>query len=194
MRTWPVAPRTSWRIVWAGGLGSEELASIGAELGSDVPLFFSLPSALITGRGERVEPVALRWSGWVSLAFVDTMVSTAQVYRAWRASDSAAMPGHSVDAATEASSAEELSAMLFNHLEPAVCRVSPAVARAFAVANRPGMGPMRIAGAGSTLYRLFDEKEAACDAAMALADLRADLKTVVVQAPAGPSAIVAEEC
>lgn len=180
--------------LWAGGLGSAELAPIGAELGSDVPLFFSLPSALITGRGERVEPVALRWSGWVLLAFVDTMVPTARVYGAWRASDAAAMPGHSVDAVAGASSAEELSAMLFNHLEPAVCRVSPAVARAFAEVNRPGAGSMRVAGAGSTLYRLFDEKEAACQAAMALADLRADLKTVVVQAPTGPSAIVAEEC
>jgi len=180
--------------LWSGGLGFEELASIGAGLGSDVPLFFSLPSALMTGRGERVQPAALHWSGWVLLAVVDTMVSTAQVYRAWRVSDVAATPRDSIGAVAGASSAVELSAMLFNHLEPAVCRVSPAVARAFAEANRPGVGPMRIAGAGSTLYRLFDEKEAACDAAMALVDLCPDLKTIVVQAPTGRSAIVAEEC
>jgi hypothetical protein len=53
---------------------------------------------------------------------------------------------------------------------------------------------MRIAGAGSTLYRLFDEKEAACNAAVVLADLCAGLKTLVVQAPAAPTAIVTEEC
>lgn len=38
-------------------LAVEHLASIGAELGSDVPFFFYLPSAVCTGRGEVVKPI-----------------------------------------------------------------------------------------------------------------------------------------
>ena len=69
--------------LWHTGLSAEDLASIGAEIGSDVPLFFSLPSAVITGRGERVERVDMRWSGWALLARVNVPVSTAAVFRAW---------------------------------------------------------------------------------------------------------------
>ena len=40
-----------WRLGWHRA----ELARLGAELGSDVPFFFSTPAAWCTGRGERVE-------------------------------------------------------------------------------------------------------------------------------------------
>jgi 4-diphosphocytidyl-2-C-methyl-D-erythritol kinase len=39
------------------GLSREELIEIGAELGSDVPFFFSSGSALVSGRGESFEPL-----------------------------------------------------------------------------------------------------------------------------------------
>ena len=84
--------------------------------------------------------------------------------------------------------------MLSNHLEPAVFRVSPVVARAYEEVNRAGLGPMRVSGAGSTLYRLFDEEKEASRAARQIEDLQIGMTTLVVAAPAGPGLMVSEEC
>ncbi|RME38992.1 MAG: 4-(cytidine 5'-diphospho)-2-C-methyl-D-erythritol kinase, partial [Planctomycetota bacterium] len=65
------------------GYDRRELAGIGAALGSDVPVFFHLPAARMSGRGERVEPVSMRWSGWVMLVHTGIEVSTRAVYAAW---------------------------------------------------------------------------------------------------------------
>jgi 4-diphosphocytidyl-2-C-methyl-D-erythritol kinase len=182
--------------LWGAGLDRTELATIGAELGSDVPLFFFLPAALLTGRGDRVEPVRLRWSGWVLLVFVDVVVSTAEVYRAWRASDAAGLPSGMDRAILEVSSADELTPMLSNHLEPAVFRVSPTVARACEELDRLGIGPMRVSGAGSVLFRLFDNPEAARNAASRIENHGTGLRTLVVATPAGngQDPIISKEC
>ena len=42
---------------WAASLGREETAELAASLGSDVPFFLAGGAALITGRGESVEPL-----------------------------------------------------------------------------------------------------------------------------------------
>lgn len=179
--------------LWQAGLEPSELATVGANLGSDIPLFFSLPGAVITGRGEEVEPVRLGWSGWVLLVFVDVAVSTAEVYRVWRSSDVAGRPRGTDGAIVRARTAEEISGLLVNDLEPAVFRVSPAVARAAEALDRAHIGPVRVTGAGSTLYRLFDEKEGARQAAADIERLQLDVTTKVVAAPVGPSPIVSEE-
>ncbi len=175
------------------GLDHRRLAAIGAEVGSDVPLFFSLPSAVMTGRGEQVEPVSMAWSGWVLLAFPGTTVSTAQVYSAWRPADTLHSPGQMDRAITQAETANDVSALLSNQLEPAVFRVSATVARAYEELNRARIGPMRVSGAGSALYRLFDEKETACRAARQVEALGMGITTSVVKVPAGPGPIVGEE-
>ncbi|UCC31718.1 MAG: 4-(cytidine 5'-diphospho)-2-C-methyl-D-erythritol kinase [Phycisphaerales bacterium] len=179
--------------IWGAGLDPAGLAAIGAELGSDVPLFFSLPSAVVTGRGEKVQPVALRWSGWVLLVFVDAVVSTTEVYRAWRPSDAARLPDKADEAIVMAATADEVSALRSNHLEPAVLRVSPAVARIYDELNRAGLGPICITGAGSTLYRLFDQEQAAHRVQRRVSDLRIGVTTSVVAAPVGPASIASEE-
>lgn len=179
--------------LWGAGLDPAGLAAIGAELGSDVPLFFSLPSMVVTGRGEKVQPVALRWSGWVLLVFVDAAVSTAEVYRAWRPSDAARLPGRTDEAIILAATADEVSALRSNHLEPAVLRVSPTVTRIHDELNRAGLGPICITGTGSTLYRLFDQEQAAHRVQRLVSDLRIGVTTSVVAAPVGPGSIASEE-
>lgn len=44
--------------LWAAGASAKQLESLGAELGSDVPLFFHGGTVLIEGRGELVSPLA----------------------------------------------------------------------------------------------------------------------------------------
>lgn len=179
--------------LWGDLLDDRQLALLGAEIGSDVPLFFSLPSAVMSGRGELVEPLSLSWSGWVLLVFAGPAVSTRVVYHAWRPADAQPCASRTEERIAAASSAGELTGLLYNQLEPAVLRVSPAVAQTRADLERLGVGPMRVSGAGSTLYRLFDEKQAACRIADEVVNRGIGAAATVVACPVGPSPLVNEE-
>ena len=179
--------------LWGVGLSDVELSTLGARVGSDVPLFFALPSAIMTGRGERVESVPLKWGGWVLLAFAGPAVSTADVYRRWRPSDASRLPKGTALQASQASTAEELSDLLANHLEPAVFRSSPTVAKVHDKLSRLGHGPWRASGAGSALFRLYDDKESADEIAREIQDLEIGVTTTVVSAPTGPGPVVSKE-
>ena len=144
--------------LWNVGLTDGELARIGAQLGSDVPLFFSLPVALIGGRGEQVQPVVLRWSGWVVLAMGGWPVLSRQVFANWRPADRGPRDPGALDTLLSGTSASALSPLLVNELEPAVFRTEPAV-RDFQSALVESSGHRwRISGAGSTAFALFDHE------------------------------------
>ena len=111
---------------WRTGLAPAALAALGAELGSDVPLFFDLPAAVITGRGEQVEPVQLAWRGWVLLIPVGELVSTAEVYAAWQPADRTKPADAELEREVcQATSAQALGPLLYNDLEAAVFEWPP---------------------------------------------------------------------
>jgi len=65
--------------LWGCGLGLDELASLGATLGADVPVFVQGRSAMAEGIGERLEPVSLGIRHYV-LVFPAFSVSTRAVF------------------------------------------------------------------------------------------------------------------
>jgi len=69
--------------LWGCGLGRDALAGLGARVGSDVPLFFGGPVAVMRGRGEHIEPVEARSSWRLALAWPREPLSTAEVYVAY---------------------------------------------------------------------------------------------------------------
>lgn len=155
--------------LWACGWTESRLAELGSHVGSDVPVFFSLPAAEMTGRGELVKPVSLGWSGWVLLVIGGFPVSTANVYRAWRGDEGSIPPaGAETLPASDAENAADLLGRSFNDLESAVCAVAPKVSELRNRAARLLDRPLRISGAGSTLFTLYDEREEAEAAAAAL--------------------------
>ncbi|MCP4592082.1 MAG: 4-(cytidine 5'-diphospho)-2-C-methyl-D-erythritol kinase [bacterium] len=148
-------------VLWDAGLSDEQLVEIGARLGSDVPLFFFLPAAVIRGRGERVQPVALSWSGWVVLAHGGWEVLSREVYANWRESDQGERRADTLDRMLACRRAVELGPLLVNELEPAVYRTVPGVCD-----FREGLDDLtgiswRISGAGSTAMALFDQESEA---------------------------------
>lgn len=180
--------------LWQTGLDETQLAATAKELGSDVPLFFSLPSAIIEGRGERVSPVRLRWSGWALLVCPPIAVSTAEVYRAFRPDDSDGFPSGTDRDILHAASAAELSGLLTNHLEGAVFRVCPTLSELRDELISLGLTSIRVTGSGSALYCLFDDPEPALRAANKIQERWSRVTTVVAAAPVGPSPIFLEEC
>ncbi|MBN1512189.1 MAG: 4-(cytidine 5'-diphospho)-2-C-methyl-D-erythritol kinase [Phycisphaerae bacterium] len=146
------------RRLWRADVSDAALAEMGAEIGSDVPLFFHLPAAVIRGRGERVERVALGWSGWVGLVFSGEVVSTPAVYAALACSPGVRVAEDGgVQAIARCTTAEAIGPHLVNDLERGVFRVCPAMERLLGRVQDAGGRPARISGAGSVVYSLFDE-------------------------------------
>jgi len=178
--------------LWNGELGSDELARIGAEVGSDVPLFFALPSAVISGRGEVVRPISLNWSGWILLVFAGIPVSTAEVYRRWRADDCRASSSEWIQAAERATTATELMELSSNDLAPAIFRVAPQVKIAHDRVERETGAAFGITGAGSTLFRLFDDRQAAEETMQCMIRGNEGLSAMVVATPVGTTHVKKE--
>ena len=57
------------------------MVHIGQTLGSDVPFFFSAPSATVAGRGEQVAPVRIKGTRWVVLVNPGFPVETKWAYQ-----------------------------------------------------------------------------------------------------------------
>jgi 4-diphosphocytidyl-2-C-methyl-D-erythritol kinase len=138
-----------WRLDW----GREELARLGAELGSDVAFFFAAPAAWCTGRGERIEPLRLGRALDFVLVSPPVGLSTAEVFRGVTV-PAEPIPSGAVRRAAEAGDVRELGQLLHNRLQPAAERLCPDVAGL--CARLAGLGPagQLMTGSGSTVFAL----------------------------------------
>lgn len=169
--------------LWNLQLNKTELANLGSTIGSDVPLFFSLPSAVIRGRGEIVEPQPLSWKGWVLLVQTGEIVSTPAVYGNWKKEDCAEMFQERLADIPSTRSASVITSLLFNDLESAVFRLYPAVAEIYTQLNSLMSGHFRLTGAGSVFYQLFDHREDAHNTVVTISERLPDVTCTVVAAP-----------
>ena len=67
--------------LWGTGLSVTELATLGLELGSDVPVFVRGSSAWAEGRGEKLTPIELPPT-WYLIVWPRVAVSTARIFQA----------------------------------------------------------------------------------------------------------------
>jgi 4-diphosphocytidyl-2-C-methyl-D-erythritol kinase len=172
--------------LWNLGLSSQELASVGARIGSDVPLFLAMPSANVSGRGELVESVNMRWSGWVVLVFAGCEVSTPDVYSAWSSSDRSADDSSRIGAMIDAASAREVADLCINELEPAVFRVAPKVLALRDAVLGYSHRPVHVSGAGQTVFALFDDQDEAEKLRNRLVSSRIGVRSCVVATLSAP--------
>lgn len=161
--------------LWNAGLSREELAGLGAALGSDVPLFFYSPVCVLGGRGELVRHLDSRLSGCVLLVTPGIHSSTPAVYRAFDEMRAAAsgssvredqspragrLPGADrlsiAEVLERADHCESLMGLLFNDLERPAFRVNPELGRLARDLSAIVRGPLRMTGSGSAFFRLFD--------------------------------------
>jgi len=168
--------------LWHGNLAEGELAEIGAALGSDVPFFFAGPCAIVSGRGERVRPVSLSFAGWAVLLFGGVHVSTARVYGCCTP-QSPESSREKLSAMITADRADALRAGLRNGLEPAVFQISPEVHALYARVRAASGRELRVSGAGSVLFDLFDTEAEARRFAEALRRVGLSQELRIVRAP-----------
>jgi 4-diphosphocytidyl-2-C-methyl-D-erythritol kinase len=144
--------------LWGCGLGLAELAELGARLGADVPVFVRGHSAMATGIGERLEPVAIGPRHYV-LVFPDLSIATGAVF---------ADPQLCRDSGP-ISVAEALAGLGRNDCEAVVRERHPAMAGIMAELAR--WGRPRMTGTGSALFLRQDTLERAISTAREIKSL-----------------------
>jgi 4-diphosphocytidyl-2-C-methyl-D-erythritol kinase len=139
------------------------LAAIAAELGSDVPFSLIGGTAVGTGRGERLQPLAVTQHLWWVVAAARGGLSTPAVYAELdRLRPAAATPD--VDAARSTISALEtgdpvaLAATLRNDLQHPALSLAPDLERTLAAGSQAGALAGLVSGSGPTCVFLASDR------------------------------------
>ncbi|HEU4757086.1 MAG TPA: 4-(cytidine 5'-diphospho)-2-C-methyl-D-erythritol kinase [Agromyces sp.] len=193
--------------LWGTALPKEELQSLAASLGADVPFSLSGGTAIGTGRGDRLSPALATGSFHWVLAVAEFGLSTPAVYReldrrrdaglepSWRDhahGDGAALDSPTVDAAVlqalRAGDARRLAATLHNDLQSAALSLAPGLGGILELGEDNGALAGMISGSGPTVAFLVDDADSAIELQVALSAAR--LTAVHVHGPVHGARVV----
>lgn len=147
--------------LWELGRSMDELARLGASLGSDVPFFFSGGTAIGHGRGEEIEPYEDFPAPFIVIITPDVHVSTASAYAGLRA-ESLTNDGLNRIlrvCRSEAESSDFLRSALINDFEPTVFAEFPAIGRAKQKLIELRASRALMSGSGASVFGIFDKEE-----------------------------------
>ena len=162
-------------VLWGLGLSRDELAAVGAELGSDVPFSLHGGTALGTGRGEQLTPVLGNGTYTWVLALADGGLSTPEVYgeldrQRERGPVSVAGDPSQVLTALRQGSPVALGQALSNDLQAPALSLKPLLRRLLQAGEELGSLGGMVSGSGPTVAFLAADPGAAADLAAALMD------------------------
>lgn len=147
-------------------LDAEGLRTLAAELGSDIPFLIEGGTAVMRGRGELLEPLSWRGDVYYVLVYPDVAVSTAWAYG--RVEPVLTDPNPYTKFVTSLSGGcvdcWELTEVLENDFLPVVESAYPIVATLRSHLEQAGACVTSMSGSGSTVYGLFDDRNAALKA------------------------------
>ncbi len=147
---------------WHLGLTLGELSRIGATIGSDIPFFLAGPTAVVSGRGERVELLPPPPLGWVVLVRPRQPLSTAVVYGALRPNSySDGRRTRQLAAALRQGRAPDWATGLTNGLAATAARLCPAIGAIRQRLHEAGAGHVQVSGSGPTVFALCASETAA---------------------------------
>ncbi len=160
--------------LWGLGLSRDELATVAADLGSDVPFLLHGGTAMGTGRGEIITPVLTHGVFHWVFAAADAGLSTPEVYR--RFDELAELSGPpeqptaspQLMAALRSGNPVDLGEHLRNDLQAAAIDLRPELGEVLAEGLRFGAIAGIVSGSGPTVAFLADDHEGAIDLAVAL--------------------------
>lgn len=187
--------------LWGTGLSRDDLLSLGAELGADVPFAISGGTAIGVGHGDRLSPVlATGTFEWV-IALADFGLSTPDVYeeldrhRSRHVLDIAPAPvapqvGADVLQALRAGDPVMLAESMQNDLQPAALRLAPGLVDLLSLGESSDALAGIVSGSGPSLAFLAADQDTAIGLQVALS--AAGLRVVRAHGPV-PGARVIEE-
>ncbi|WP_045513487.1 4-(cytidine 5'-diphospho)-2-C-methyl-D-erythritol kinase [Bacillus amyloliquefaciens] len=140
--------------LWDLKLSVEELAELGAEIGSDVSFCVYGGTALATGRGEKIRHISAPPHCWVVLAKPTIGVSTAEVYRRLNLQQVRHPDVQAMIDAIEEKSFRKVCGQLGNVLESVTLNLHPEVAMIKNQMKRFGADAVLMSGSGPTVFGL----------------------------------------
>jgi 4-diphosphocytidyl-2-C-methyl-D-erythritol kinase len=168
------------------GLDAEQLRTIGARIGADVPFCLSGGTALAQGVGEILTPLPAPPAHRLMIAKPERGADTGGIYRAYDERDSGGITSaDTVVAALRSGSLTELAGALGNDLEPVTTGLVPEVAAHKREMLRAGALGAAMTGTGTAVYGILDAESG--DSPAAVASIRAPFLGVFEPAGAGVS-------
>ncbi|MRR51737.1 MAG: 4-(cytidine 5'-diphospho)-2-C-methyl-D-erythritol kinase [Rhodocyclaceae bacterium] len=149
--------------LWGAGASRGEIAELGAQIGSDVPFFVLARAALVTGRGEHIEPQTFPHQHHFVVVYPGFPVSTAWAYRSLR-SGLTNGPEYSkilLSHCLNGEGPERLAQFFHNDFEPTVVRQHPQIAQAKGDLAAAGALGVMMSGSGSAVFGIFPDAAAA---------------------------------
>lgn len=145
--------------LWGLHISEDELCTLGAELGSDVPFCVTGGTAIARGRGEKLERISNPPQCWVVLAKPPINVSTADVYGKLRAAELKYHPSTAamVSAITRGSFSS-ICDHLGNVLESVTLSLYPEVMQLKESMQRLGADGVLMSGSGPTVFGLVNKE------------------------------------
>jgi len=140
--------------LWQLGLTLDELAELGAKIGSDVSFCVYGGTALATGRGEKIELIPAPPPCWVILAKPTIGVSTADVYRNLNLQRIIHPDVDGMVQAIKDRDYERICSLVGNALEDVTLRMHPEVAHIKEQMKRFGADAVLMSGSGPTVFGL----------------------------------------
>lgn len=147
-------------------LNKEEMHEIATRVGSDVSFFLLGGSAIVTGRGEIVNPISMRSDLCFVMVYPDVHVSTAKAYNLV---DEYYISGE----AEEGPALAELSEMYYNpssnwkfinSFKVPISKQYPVINEALLDVEMTGASYVQLSGSGSSVFGVFTDVEAAKEA------------------------------
>lgn len=174
--------------LWGTALPREELMTLAAGLGADVPFALHGRTAIGTGRGDLLTPVLARGQHHWVLALQRRGMSTPEVFAELDATTGSGDAPGLADAllgAVGSGEPEVLAPLLVNDLQEPALRLRPALGDVLAAAERAGALAAIVSGSGPTVAALcLDEYHARSVAAViAAAEVATDVIVATGPAP-----------
>lgn len=142
--------------LWNLGLSLDELAALGAEIGSDVSFCVYGGTALATGRGERIKELPAPPTCWIVLAKPFIGVSTAEVYRRLNLRGIQHPNTQGMIQAIEEHDFKRVCKNVGNVLEDVTLDLYPEVAQIKDQMKRFGADAVLMSGSGPTVFSLVE--------------------------------------
>lgn len=187
--------------LWGTDLGREELHSLAAKLGADVPFALMGGTAIGTGRGDQLSPALAKGQFHWVLVIAEYGMSTPRVYqeldrhRERHALDiSPVSPKPSVEAAVlqalRAGDAQMLAESLHNDLQAPALHIAPGLSGILELGERNGALAGIISGSGPTIAFLVSDLDSAISLQIALSASR--LEVIRVTGPVHGARLVTD--
>ncbi len=147
--------------VWNLGLSLDELAVLGAEIGSDVPFCVYGGTALATGRGEKIKHLPAPPPCWIILAKPVIGVSTAEIYGQLDLSTAFHPDTQAMIRAIDEKDFEAMIHGLGNTLEGVTLHLYPEVKELKEQMKRFGAEGVLMSGSGPTVFGIVQQESRA---------------------------------